>query len=260
MNLLPPGLLGLIVVGMAAATMSSMDSFLNGASGVVVKNIYLPLLSALKKQAPEPLKLLKITRYVSLFFGLWGICTAFFLDRLSGAGGIFGIMMTAIALIGSPTAYPVILSLIVRKIPLWGFYLGMVTGFMASLTIFILQKDPDFFLTWYEKIFIMMGTTLIPTLASRPFWRYSPRSFRDLVDGFFEKVSTPIDVSGEVGETIDGQLLRNVGSYVIVSSLAVALLVFTAEKAAGLTAIIFISVFLFVLGLSMYLRGKKTLD
>lgn len=73
-NLLPVGLVGLMLAAMIAAVMSTCDAFMVHASALFTQNIYRPLF---KPEASDR-ELLKVGRWASLFVVLGGIFFAFF--------------------------------------------------------------------------------------------------------------------------------------------------------------------------------------
>ena len=60
--------------------------------------------------------------------------------------------------------------------------------------------------------------------------------------------------------TVDGELLRTVGRYALISAVAVALLVLVSEEGEGVVAVISVAVFLFIVGGVMLRVGLKTVD
>jgi len=258
MKLLPPGLLGLIVVSMAAATMSSMDSYLTGVAATIVKNMYLPLMGKLKRKTPEGMKLVRFTQITSLVLGLWCVAMAFILQRVSGSGGIFGIMMTVTSLIAAPVSIPVVLSIFFKRIPIFGFYASMGCGFATSLTIMIWQNQTGDVVPWHAKIFIMFGITIVPALISILFWNKTSEADKARVDHFFKEINRPIEAENETGANISNSLTGTVGGYVLVSALAISLMVFFARNTVDVVAVLSITAFLLVIGFVMRKLGKSS--
>lgn len=94
---LPAGVAGLVTAGVFAAGMSSVDSALNSLATVTVNDFY-------KKWKPEATdqQCLKISRYMTLFWGVFATVAALFL------GGL-GTVLDIINIIG-PMFYPCMLS------------------------------------------------------------------------------------------------------------------------------------------------------
>lgn len=256
MNILPPGFLGLILVAMLSATMSSMDSFLTGTAGMIVKNIYLPLSRRMGWTHLSSASLLRLTRGVNLALGLWAIIGAFLLKEMSGTGGIFSIIMNVFALVTAPFSVPLAIALLTRRIPIWGYFCGVCAGIIASCTVFLLQRNGIHF-EWSTRLFITSLSPLVPTLFSTLFWRQTSPAFKSHVENFFETIHRPIETSTEVKSVIDHQLLRSVAIYVAVSALGIASLLVTTKTTEGAVAVGSVAVFMFAIAGLMFFQGRE---
>jgi len=257
MKLLPSGMVGLIFVCMLAATMSSMDSFLTGTAGFVVRNLYQPLRRGLGYGDPSDSAVLRTTRFVNLGLGLWAIAMAFILKKIGGSSGMFEVLQVLVTLIGAPISLPFALALIVRRIPLWGLFAGMVCGFLTSLTFFYLREVQETSYTWTVESVVMTIACIAPTLISMLFWQRASPAFKQRVDEFFVLIKTPINVSQEVGETMDAQLLKMVGQTTIGIAVAISPIAFFTHDRAELMVILSVVVFLLLLGGPMTWYGRK---
>lgn len=256
MKILPPGFLGLILVAMLSATMSSMDSFLTGTAGMIVKNIYLPLSRRLRWNTLSGPALLKLTRWVNLALGIWAIIGAFLLRELSGPGGIFGIIMNVFALVTAPFAVPLAIALLTRRIPIWGYFCGVVAGIIASLTVFILQRQGITF-EWSTRLFITSLSPLLPTLVSTLFWKQTKPEFKAHVENFFETIHRPIKTTSEIKSVIDNQLLRSVATYVSISALGILCLLVTTSTVEGAIAVTGVAGFMLSIAAFMFFKARK---
>ncbi len=260
-NLLPPGLIGLVLIAMFAATMSSMDSALTGTAAVVMKNVFLPFRRFLKKPELTDSRQLTIGRIVNLSLGLWAIFWAFYLGRTSSKNGIFEVMLNIIVMIAAPASLPFACALFMKKVPQWAALFSMGTGLTASAVIFFSEKfNPDFSMVWAEKMWTVSAAVIIPFMLTRLFHRTSPQEYYDKVDAFFKEIKTPVDFKAEVGEGNDLQQLKIVGGLGLVIGAAISLLLFAAHEPAHRIAVGFVA--LFILSISSLLvwlskRGSK---
>ena len=126
---LPAGLAGLVTAGVFAAGMSSVDSALNSLATVTVNDFY-------KKWKPEASDedCLKVSRYMTLFWGVFATAAAFFL------GGL-GTVLDIINVIG-PMFYPCMLSaftlaVFCKKGNEKGCIAAVLTGLAADLYMFL---------------------------------------------------------------------------------------------------------------------------
>jgi len=99
----PVGMLGLLVSGIFAATMSAMDGGLNKSAGIFIKNFYQPVC---RPTAPDR-HLLKAGKVVTLVLGMVIILVALRLSQLKQLG-LFLLMQRVSILIGVPITVPVL--------------------------------------------------------------------------------------------------------------------------------------------------------
>lgn len=255
-KILPPGFVGLIVIAMLAATMSSMDTFLTGIAGQITQNIYIPLMKKLKRPILDDRGLLSLTRRINFLLGLWALTVAFwFYFNGAGGGSIFDHMLQIFALIG-PINIPISFSLLIKRMPLWGLFVGMATGIAASTTVFFLERNGIEFL-WQEKMFLLNGITLVPVLISTIFYKRESNAFKKLVDDFYAILRKPIVIKDEVGEEMDGSLLNTVGFYVILVGAVIAILNIWGSTLSDHISVSCIALALIAIGLFMRYKGKQ---
>lgn len=107
-QVLPAGLLGLMIAAMIAATSSMIDSMLNVFASVFTNDIYRPLYP----QSSEK-KLIRVGRIFTILYGIFIIGLAISIPYLGGAERV---VVTLISLLIGPLAIPSIWGLFSRKI------------------------------------------------------------------------------------------------------------------------------------------------
>jgi solute:Na+ symporter, SSS family len=127
---LPTGMMGLLIAGMFAATISSMDSGLNRNAGIFVKNFYL---SVLNPQASEKKQML-ISKLMTVLLGFLVIGAALYYTTLEDFG-LFDLMLQFSSLIGLPVTIPLVLMLLVKRTPDWAGWSTVVLGLGLSLIV-----------------------------------------------------------------------------------------------------------------------------
>lgn len=127
-QILPRGLLGVMVSGLVFASLSSINSILNAMASVFSKDIVARLRPGVSDRG-----LLRTARISSLFFGLLIIGIALLIPRM---GGLVDYIIALAALTGAPLYLPVLWSLFSRRQT--GITL-MVTTFL-SLAMLLLLK------------------------------------------------------------------------------------------------------------------------
>ncbi len=140
-QVLPAGMLGLLMSGIFAATMSSMDSGLNRNAGIFIKNFYH---SALRPHASDK-ELLFAGKIASTVFGILIILAGIKFSQLKDIG-LFDLMLQFGALVAIPTQVPLIWGIIVKKTPDWACWVTIVLGLCVS---FLVKKfiTPEFIQT-----------------------------------------------------------------------------------------------------------------
>ena len=129
MKVLPAGMMGLLVCGLFAATISSMDSGLNRNAGIFVRSFYQRVV---KESSPK--HLLIVGRIASGLFGLLIIFVAYFINELKGFD-LFDTMMLFGSMIAIPYAIPLLWGIVYRKTPTWSGWSTVLIGFAVSLAI-----------------------------------------------------------------------------------------------------------------------------
>lgn len=207
---MPVGMLGLLVSGIFAATMSGMDSGLNKNAGIFVKNLYQPLL----RPAATESQMLRVGRMVTIVLGIVVILIAILMAQYRDLG-LFLVMQRVSILVAVPITVPLLLGLVIRKTPPWSVWSAVAVGFAVAAWMHYYFK-PE----WGAAIF---GTTLPRDAASREylvqscqffailvsasawfigtklFWNRCNPEYRAQVGAFFMRMNTPVDFAREEG-------------------------------------------------------------
>lgn len=106
-EVLPTGLLGLMLGGMIFATASSLNGTLNISAGVFTNDIY-------KRIFPHTseMRLMKIARFSTIGFGIFAIIIALLIPLM---GGIVNVVISLAALTGVPLYLPIIWTLFSKR-------------------------------------------------------------------------------------------------------------------------------------------------
>jgi SSS family solute:Na+ symporter len=163
-TILRPGVKGLVVAGMLAATMSVNSSYLLGWSAVISQDIILPLRRVLKKPPLDSRAQILVNRisnlFVSLFLMFWGLYYT-----PPGAVYLYLNITGTIFLAGAFVC--VVGGLYWRRANTTGGYLAMIAGATGAII-------PFFFLHWSENVtgFAAFGLAalglVVGSLVGRP--------------------------------------------------------------------------------------------
>jgi Na+/proline symporter len=129
-DVLPKGMLGLLVAGIFGATLSSLDVTVNQGVGILVRNFYLPILNP---KCPEK-KLLIISKLCTAAFGIVIIKIGLIISHQRSAG-LFDLVNQMGVSLWCPLAVPMCLGLFVKRTPPWSGWSTALIGLMVSFGI-----------------------------------------------------------------------------------------------------------------------------
>lgn len=221
-DVMPVGMMGLLVSGIFAATMSSMDAGLNKNAGYFIKNFYQPILRPHASDAD----LLRAGKITTAILGLSVILVGLKLSELKGIS-LFLMTQRLGILIGTPILVPLVLGLIVRRTPPWSAWSTVLVGFLCSLVIsrFLTPEwaaplfgynpplDDQTKEYWRQSIELLGNITIGSAwfLGSTFFWRGSSPEYKANVSEFFTRLNRPVDFAQEEGADSDARQSSAVG-------------------------------------------------
>lgn len=256
LNLFPPGMVGLMVVAMFAASMSSMDTGLNKNAAIFIINVYPVLKKFFKFPELAPKKMLFMSRIFSSLFGVIGIVCALLFAAISGLGQ-FELVLLVGALLSLPMGIPLFWGILFKKTPPWAAGFSISMGFVASVAA---QFSEQFFGTamcYYEKAFLVAGVSTLAFFITLPFARFNNPEYDGKVDEFFKIMETPVDFEKEVGEANDPSQLKIIGYFTSAMGLMITLLIIPATDKLGVICPLFIGGVIALLGLLLVYVGHR---
>ncbi|HVU22741.1 MAG TPA: hypothetical protein VHE13_01370 [Opitutus sp.] len=258
-HLLPPGIVGLVLVGMCAATMSALDVGLTSLAGNITQNIY-PAASRLVGVRPlEGRGRFYLGKFVNFLCAIAVIGSALAMASL-GRGGIFKILMDVMATIGAPLTTPLMLGLFVRRVPSAAPYVSIVAGFLVSFSIYLAPlvsgaQPWAFHQQVGAVVAVSAASFLLVCRLRRPDAAALERERE-----FFTRRNRPVDFAAEIGAPNDGRQLRIVGAFGMTIGTGVLLLLLPASSRGHAGAIIAIAGATFGLGAAMAWVGRRKSD
>lgn len=237
-NAMPVGTVGLLLAGLFAASMSSMDSALNKNAGIFVRSVYQPLLAKKNRQADDK-RLLQVSRIVSFVCGILVIIVALFFKSLKELS-LFELMMSVSTMIQVPLLIPLIFGLIIKKTPNWAPWATVGLGLFVSWAVLNLLT-PELIAAWLglEQPFTRreaVDINLMLTIAAHVFITagffcstslfYKEAKDKNILqrESFFVDIETPVIADSEQDE-FDRQQRHKLGSMVIFMGAGVLLMV-----------------------------------
>ncbi len=133
-TVLPTGMMGMLVAGMFASTLSTMGSEFNVLAGILTNDLYKRLF---KPQATEK-NLVKVGRTATLLIGALIIAVAILISVLKGFN-MFDIMFKAFGALLPATALPILAGFFWRRITARGALTGLIAGAVSGIVLVIIN-------------------------------------------------------------------------------------------------------------------------
>lgn len=246
-HVLPDGLMGIMIAAMFAATMSSMDSGLNGQTSVIVNNLIGRIREAMGLGPMADRTALRVCRLVSSGLGLLIIGISLLLARQKEVS-LFDTFLFIGSIISTPIVIPLLAGLIFRSLPSWSYFLIFGAAVIPSFYSFFLRAPGAEPWTIQERgmwviIFGAAGVAVGLALG-----RFRSESQRERARKFFERMETPVDFSAEVGGGNDGRQARLVGRVILTMGLLMSLLLLLPNPWTGRLAILALVAFVASVG------------
>lgn len=259
MQLLPLGLLGIMVIAMFSTTASTLDTGLNGAAGIVVINMYPAICRRFKfKQVTDEVRLIRYSRWITVIFGIIMIMIALYFSGLDGAG-MFEIMLDLTALLGIPTVIPNLMGLYIKRTPAWSGIFSICVALIPSFVAFCGNKGWFGVEPWayHEKVFIILFTGIAAYLFTMLFWKHESEEKKAMISEFFARVRRPIDFAGEVGSGTDALQMRFLGLFCMIIGGGVLLLLTIANSLIGVFSVLFLALSMGGIGFALWFGGRR---
>ncbi len=225
-NAMPVGTVGLLLAGLFAATMSSMDSALNKNAGIFVRSLIQPFLAKREKFVSDA-NLLTVSKLLSFGSGVLVIFLALYLNSLKELS-LFDAMMNLSAMIQVPILIPLLLGMLIKKTPSWAPWITVFVGLGVSALVkygFTPQvfanlidlepftkreaQDMGLILTIGGQVFITGGFFCLTSL----FYKETSDKYVPQRQQFFEDLETPVIADFEQ-DSYDRQQRRKLGAIV----------------------------------------------
>jgi len=181
-ELLPPGLAGLVFAAFFAALMSSVDSYLNSATTIIITDGYKPASRALIGADPDDRELLILSRVLT---GLLIIAAGFLAPYIDQFKTIYTAMQTLFSLFQGPTLAVLVLGVFWRRANAWGGFAGLLFGVLCSGSLSLVgeslfpSEDPFLYVAFWAFVFSLIVTVIVSLLTPPP----SKNQIRGLVFG-----------------------------------------------------------------------------
>lgn len=257
LQLLPNGLMGIMIAAMFAATMSSMDSGLNVQVGVIVRNLIPRLRSGLGLDPDISHRAQMIVCYVStLLLGGFIVFAAILFARQEEII-LFDAFLLIGSVIGLPLAFPKLMGLWIKRIPFWSYFVIFGACMAPSLVSFYDSRVNGVSWTIQDRAMWIFIWGTLATLVCMALHRLSSKKQREKIEEFFVTMHTPVDFNKEIGDATDHAQAKLVGVCTLLMAGAAALLLLVPNDWAGRFWILFISLSIAFVGWMLLLYAKR---
>lgn len=251
-HLLPKGAFSLMIVSMLAAAISSLDTGLNRNSALIVRDLLPALLRKLKMKAIPLGREVLAGKLATIALGFMIMAVALFYSEMRGVT-LFDLMLSIGNMLMLPQFIPLVLFLVVRKVPAWSALASMFAGFLPSLLDLVF----DFGWSYQEKSIAIVGATTAVFLLSLLFYKYVSKEEKERVEAFYRNLERPIDYASEVGHNSDWFQLKQIGLFSLVMGCLIQLLLFLDNPIGGRIGIVCVGGFIIAVGLVMLWLAKR---
>lgn len=234
---MPLGTVGLLMAGLFAATMSSMDSALNRNSGIFVRSFYATIV---RKGKANDKELLRAGQIACTINGILVILMAQFFSSLKHLS-LFDLMMQVATLLQSPILVPLFLGILIRKTPKWAPWVTVIFGMFVSWLV-VNVFTPNYVASWFgiEEL-TRRETGEMKTMITIAAHLFLTAGFFCLTTLFYkEEKDTHKEVAVEFFKDVDTECVEEEGQDVVDRMQRAKLGTLVIYMAAGLTTMVLI--------------------
>jgi len=274
MDVMPKGLLGLLLCAMLGATITSMDAGLNKGAGVFVRSFYLPIIDPKCSEK----RLLVVSKICSLIFGVIIVSAAVELNRLRTLE-LFDLTNQLATSLAAPLAVPLLWGLFYKRTPPWSALSTVAVGFAFSWFVNS-HADPvalQHFLGWAKPLSkdeatdMLLAETAGCTLVFGTLWFFftslfydkSSAEYKERVEELFTRLATPIGMSEQRANVVaqqDETVYRLIGSLCLAFGVFILFLTLIPNEFLGRMCFVFCGGSLLVAGLILTRLSRKVRD
>ncbi len=254
--LLPPALVAIVLTGMCASTMSTLDAGLTSLAANITENVYPALCRRIGVRPWQGRPRLVFAKFVNLSCAIVIISCALAMAAY-GQGGVFKILIDVLATVVPPIAVPMVLSLFVRRVAPVVPFVSIGAGLAVSLSIYL---APLLFGANAWTFQAQVGTVGLVSLVGF----FAVRALRPPDEDtlarereFFGRRDRPVDFAAEIGVGNDGRQLRIVGAFGVVLGLSILLLLLPASSRGHAGEIVAVAVTTLLVGVLMVRAGRS---
>ena len=181
-EVLPVGMMGMVVAAMFSATMSSLAGNFNAAASVVVNELYLKFAAA-----PSLRRRMLAARVATVLVGGLVLALTFVMQYVQGADDLFNLSNKIFGVFLPPIAVPMLGGLLVRRLSRRAGMAGLVGGIAFGLTLFSVGARWPFLREMVWSFSLTAAATVACLIVGTALWPDTAEE-RKAVDGFFARL------------------------------------------------------------------------
>lgn len=266
LDVMPRGLIGLLICAMLGATVTQMDTGLNRNVGITIRSLYKPLFMP---HASER-HLLIAGKLCTLLYGSFIIIFALLVNRFRTVG-LFDLANQFAANIIMPLALPLIYGLFYKRTPDWSAW---STALIAGISSWLLGHyiKPELFqhlmglktaLSVDGQTYLMLASTTFGTVGigtawfffTSLFYKSSPQEDQERIEKFFLDLRTPVNEQGCGG--VQTTVYKLLGGLCLFYGAFILLLMFIPNRLTGRLCFLFCGGVIFTIGAILFGISKR---
>lgn len=265
----PVGMVGLLVSGIFAATMSSMDTGLNKNAGVFIKNFYQPFI---RPNATDG-ELLRVGKFTTIVLGIIVICVALFYSTIKDLT-LFELMLKFQILVSTPYIVPLVLGMIVHRTPGWAGWSTVMVCFTVSFlterflniewavrTFGVIDGTTNWERQNWEQgigVFTILGAGIVWFLFTKNFYHRETPEQKAAIETFSKNLATPVDYAKEESSAAtDDKQSWLMGWLCIPYGVVVMLMALIPNPPIGRLAFIFCGIVVTIIGWLLVKQSRQ---
>ncbi|MGA2442207.1 MAG: hypothetical protein ABSH08_14740 [Tepidisphaeraceae bacterium] len=268
-DVLPKGMLGLLVSGIFGATLSNLDASVNQGVGILVRNFYLPVINP---QCPEK-RLLILSKGATAIFGVIIIGIGLIVSEWRTAS-LFDFLNQLGVSLWLPLAIPMCLGLFYKRTPPWSSWTTVLIGLSMSCVMKFCTRPQMF--NWIPGLhgpftpeeatqyylFATVGGVSIVCIAwfffTSRFYESSSPQYKATVEAFFARLKTPVEDLTDAQAKENHKVVAAIGRLCMIFGAFVLLLMLVPNEAVKRLAFLFCGGMIFIVGwLLQHVSSRK---
>ncbi len=267
-NVMPAGMVGLLMSAMFAATMSSMDSGLNRNAGIFVCNFYQPIF---RKNATQK-ELILISKMTTIIMGFIIIAIGLYINSLRHLS-LFDVVLNIGALIGFPMLIPILLGMWIRRTPDWAGWSTLIVGGFVSYLFGVLLKahhienflNLEHQLTGREWSDLVVGLSLAAHVIftggwfvlSTLFFKGHSAERQQEVDTLFKNWNTPLIADSDEQQSLDTKQRSMLGNLISTAGFGILAMALIPNEPTGRLLFILCGSIVLTVGILLVSASRK---